>query len=221
MSAVLQCLASTQRETQAPADPTNYGPRLTRDWRGLPVPHAPSIIVLHETVVDETTALNLFRRRHDSDAHQASYHVLIARDGRRIRVVPDAMRAFGAGDSALNGFAVQLKQGVKPSINNVALHVSLVSPADGVDGERSAHSGYTAEQYRSLADLLAYWQVSYAISPTSVVTHQEVDRSGSRKDPRSFEWGRLRKDLQVRSLACGATPLLADLRRPSPEATVR
>lgn len=204
----LSCPADAAPEVAAPADSSNYGRRLAVDWQGRPVPSAPALIVLHETVVDERTALDLFRRRHGDDGQQASYHVLIGRDGRRIRVVPDAERAFGAGDSEFAGMAVQLKQGLRPSINNVALHVSLVSPADGVDGEAAGHSGYTPEQYRSLASQIAEWQAGYGIPASSVVTHQEVDRSGSRRDPRSFDWAALGRDLRGRWLACaGSAPL--------------
>lgn len=209
----LQCLSDGHVEREAPADPSNYGPRLAADWQGRPVRHTPALIVLHETVVDEATALNLFRRTHNNDGQQASYHVLISRDGSRIRVVPDAERAFGAGDSDFQNMAVQLKPGLLPSVNNIALHVSLVSPSDGADGERSSHSGYTPEQYRSLASQIAQWQALYAIQPSLVVTHEEVDRSGTRRDPRSFDWRSLSQDLRNRWLACGGSAPIADLGR--------
>ena len=210
----LSCL-SRQPELRALADPSNYGPRLPADWTGRPVANRPSLIVLHETVVDESTALALFRSPNNSDARQASYHVLIGRDGRRIRVVPDSERAYGAGDSDFSGMAVQLKPGLPPSLNNIALHVSLVSPPDGGDGERRQHSGYTDEQYRSLASQIAQWKLLYGIGPGFVVTHQEVDRSGSRRDPRSFSWAQLSNDLGSRWLACGGSPMPSDLGRSS------
>ncbi|MCP9784621.1 hypothetical protein KBY83_15120 [Cyanobium sp. WKJ7-Wakatipu] len=56
----------------------------------------------------------------------------------------------------------------------------------GADGERGHHSGYTNAQYRSLASQIAQWKVLYGIGSGLVATHQEVDRSGSRRDPRSF-----------------------------------
>ena len=211
--ASVPCLAGGIQERQAPADPSNYGPRQAADWQGRPVPSSPALIVLHETVVDEATTLNLFRRRHDNDGHQASYHVLIGRDGERIRVVDDSQRAFGAGDSQFEGLAQQLKPGLAPSINNIALHVSLVSPPDGADGEARAHRGYTAAQYRSLATQIALWQARYGIPGSRVVTHQEVDRSGSRRDPRSFDWSALGRDLVSQWTSCGGSGQLADLGR--------
>ena len=204
--ALIACLQGGQAEIPMPADPSNYAHRESVDWKGQSVPSQPLLIVLHETVVDEAAALALFRRPHPDDADQASYHLLIGRDGRRIRVVDDRDRAYGAGDSAFGELAVQLKPQVPASVNNVALHVSLVSPPDGADGERREHSGYSEAQYRSLAGQIALWQSEYGIDNTHVVTHQQVDRSGSRRDPRSLDWQRLGGDLQQRQLACGATP---------------
>lgn len=209
----VHCLSGGEPEQSAPADPSNYGPRLAADWQGRPVNNRPALIVLHETVVDEAAALALFRSPHNSDGQQASYHVLIGRDGRRIRVVPDTERAFGAGDSDFRGLGLQLKPGLRPSVNNVALHVSLVSPPDGADGELRDHSGYTPAQYSSLASQIAQWQALYAIQPQAVVTHQEVDRSGTRRDPRSFDWDSLSLDLRNRWLACGGSAPLANLGR--------
>ena len=209
----LQCLSGGQAEQQATADPSNFGPRQASDWQGRPVAHRPALIVLHETVVDEATTLALFRSLRSNDAQQASYHVLIGRDGRRIRVVPDSARAYGAGDSDFQGMAVQLKPGLRPSLNNIALHGSLVSPPDGADGERRSHSGYSAEQYRSLASQIAQWQALHGIPASAVLTHQEVDRSGTRRDPRSFDWSRLSRELRHLWVACGGTAATAELGR--------
>ena len=201
--ASLACLSGGAAEVPAPADRSNYDPRLQQNWKGEPVPHQPELIVLHETVVDEPTAIALFQRRQSDDAQQASYHLLIGRDGRRIRVVDDRQRAFGAGDSALNGLTVQLRADARPSVNNIALHVSLVSPPDGADGEARGHSGYTEAQYRSLATQIALWQNLYGIRPDRVVTHQDVDRSGTRRDPRNLDWQLLNRNLRQQLLACG------------------
>ncbi len=197
------CLTAGQPEISAAADPSNYGERQARNWKGEPVPHRPSLIVLHETVVDEPTTLALFQTPQGDDLRQASYHMLIGRDGRRLRVVADDRRAFGAGDSDFQGLAVQLRPAIPSSVNNIALHVSLVSPANGADGERRHHSGYTRAQYASLARQLLLWQSLYGIASERIVTHQEVDRSGSRRDPRSFQWNLLASELRQRWRACG------------------
>ena len=57
-------------------------------------------------------------------------------------------RNFNAG-STFGDATQRTKLGSGGSINNVALHISLVTPADG-HGDTSAHSAYTDEQYKSL-----------------------------------------------------------------------
>lgn len=205
----LSCLAGGSPEIASPADPSNYGDRQPINWLGERVRHTPQLIVLHETVVDEKTALSLFQQHRSDDDQQASYHVLIGRDGRRIRVVDDDKRAFGAGDSTFQGNSVQLRQAIPASVNNFALHVSLVSPPDGADGEAHAHSGYTQAQYRSLARQIALWQSRYGIPTSQVTTHQEVDRSGTRHDPRSVDWNALGNNLRSLLLACATSAPLA------------
>ena len=76
-------------EQARPADASNFGLRRARDELGRPVPHTPLLIVLHETVLDLPSTIALFQRNEPSDAAQASYHVLIGRNGERVRIVPD------------------------------------------------------------------------------------------------------------------------------------
>ena len=114
----------------------------------------------------------------------------------------DSRRAFGAGDSAFNGRAVKLKPDADPSVKNFALHVSLVTPADGRNGEARSHSGYTESQYRALAVQVAYWVKQYGINPAAIATHVEIDQSGTWRDPRSFDVGRLSKNLSEVTRAC-------------------
>ena len=78
--------------------------------------------------------------------------------------------------------AIQTNQKLPPSVNNFAYHVSLESPPDGYKNATS-HSGYTMAQYQSLA-----WLVSKTGVPDNrITTHQAVDRSGQRSDPRNFD----------------------------------
>ena len=117
-----------QSEQATPADPTNFGERQPRDVYGRKVPHAPQLIVLHETVVSEADTLRLFRTPHPRDADQASYHLLISPQGERLRLVDDGKRAYGAGMSAWGDMSVRIRPTSVGSINNVALHLGLVSP---------------------------------------------------------------------------------------------
>lgn len=176
--------AAPPRQVTALADPSNYGDRFATDVNGR-VLQNDFIAVLHETVGSAQSALNLFRTYHPRDQDQVSYHSLIGRDGTVYYIVPPEKRAFGAGNSVFNGpngpETVRTNPALSPSVNNFAYHVSLETPGDGFNNRRS-HSGYTQAQYASLAWLLA----QTTIPDSRITTHQAVDRSGSRLDPRSF-----------------------------------
>lgn len=205
IASAIQCIEGQHRSgsmVQA-ADPTNYDRRVSIDESGQSVISRPLFIIFHETVSSEEETLNYFRTPHLNDADQASYHVLIAEDGRRIRIVNDDQRAFGAGQSAFGDFTVQLKPGSAGSLNNVALHIGLVSPSDG-RGDTESHSGYTLAQYESLAGETLAWQVKYGIPRRLVTTHKAIDRSGTRKDPRSFDWDKYDRVLRSFAQQCGA-----------------
>ena len=177
------------------AHDTNYGDRYARDVQGNPLYNQP-IAVLHETVGSASSALNLFRRANYKDSDQASYHTLITLDGTVIYIVPPEKRAYGAGNSAFQSTtgteAVQTNPNLAASVNNFAYHVSLETPPDGRNNQRS-HSGYTAAQYKSLAWLLA----QSSIPDERITTHKAVDLSGTRLDPRSFNMPKLLKILHT------------------------
>jgi hypothetical protein len=176
--------AAPPRQVTALADPSNYGDRFLTDINGQPVQND-FIVVLHETVGSAQSALNLFRTHHPRDQDQVSYHSLIGRDGTVYYIVPPEKRAFGAGNSVFDGpngpETVRTNPAFPPSVNNFAYHISLETPGDGMNNNRS-HSGYTQAQYSSLAWLLA----QTTVPDNRITTHRAVDRSGSRMDPRSF-----------------------------------
>ncbi len=185
----------TPREDIIPADPTNYGTRYLTDVYGNPATY-PLIVVIHETVGSASSAINLFRTPHPRDADQVSYHSLIRRDGSIVHLVHPQMRAFGAGNSVFVGpngaEAVRTNAAFPPSVNNFAYHTSLESPSDG-RGNQRGHSGYTEAQYQSLAWLVA----RLPVPDDRITTHQAVDRSGTRRDPRSFDRDRFLTLLQA------------------------
>ena len=204
LNTIQSCLRSRDvpPETLQAANPTNYDRRLRLDANGRPVEGFPLIIVLHETVTSEQDTVNMFRTPHTDEATQASYHVLIPEDGRRVRIVGDENRAFGAGNSAFGDYTIRLKPDSPGSINNVALHLSFVSPPDG-RGEAPTHSGYSPRQYRSAAAQVLFWQASYAIPLNRLTTHKQVDQSQTRTDPRSFEWSRFFSAHSQLARSCG------------------
>jgi len=188
-------------EKLAPAHPSNFGSRDAWDAWGRRLKSSPQLIVLHETVISAPQTVALFQTNHPEDDQQLSYHLLIDRDGSRLRVVPDQKRAFGAGMSAFGDVTLRPKPTSVGSINNIALHVSLVSPEDGRD-DRDAHSGYTDPQYKALAGQVLLWQAAFGIPMTRVTTHAAVDRSHSRYDPRSFRWDRFDRHYHSAAAAC-------------------
>lgn len=172
-------------EKVALAHPTNFGERYLLDYQGQSAYHKP-IIVLHETVISEAQTIKLFQTNHPKNSQQVSYHTLIGRDGTLFYIVPPDKRAFGAGNSVFSGSegdeTVSTNPSLSQSVNNFSYHISFVSPTDGRKSGRSGHSGYTTEQYYSLA-----WLASKTGVPIErITTHQGVDRSGTRSDPRSF-----------------------------------
>jgi hypothetical protein len=177
-----------------PADPTNYGDRYATDIYGRPV-HNALLVVLHETVGSASSAVNTMQAPHPNEDEQVSYHSIIKRDGTVIYLVAPEKRAFGAGNSVFNGSngpeAVKTHKDFPPSVNNFAYHISLESPNDGGSSSQT-HSGYSGEQYQSLAWLVAWTNVPY----DRITTHRAVDQSGSRIDPRSFDGQQLTAQLQ-------------------------
>lgn len=168
--------------------PTNYGERYATDIHGKPVNNS-LLIVLHETTNSAQSAINTFKTPHPNDENQVSYHTLIALDGTIMYLLPFAKRAFGAGNSAFvgsNGIeTVQTNPELASSVNNFVYHVSLETPTEAWGKPyQSSHSGYTESQYESLAWLLAQSNVP----DSRITTHKEVDRSGIRIDPRSFDF---------------------------------
>jgi N-acetylmuramoyl-L-alanine amidase len=186
--------SSKPRQRVEWAYPTNYGERVSQDIHGTLVRN-PLIVVIHETVGSAESAVNYFKTpNYSHEADQVSYHALIGLDGTIIFTVPFQYRAFGAGNSVFMGAqgpeSVQTNAKVPASVNNFAYHFSLETPGDGRNNA-DRHSGYTVKQYQSLA-----WLVRYTKVPEARVTyHKIIDRSGTRKDPRSFN-----RDLFLQSL---------------------
>ena len=173
----------------AKVHPSNYGERFTHDVNGLPVNNQP-LIVLHETSNSASSAVNFFQTNNVDENVQASYHTLITIDGTVIYLVPPDKRAFGAGNSvfkAANGVeeTVQTNPNLLPSVNNFAYHVSLETPPEAWGKSNiKSHSGYTDDQYNSLAWLIAQSQVP----DERITTHRDVDVANGKVDPVSFDF---------------------------------
>ena len=187
------------------ADPSNYDNRVTVDIHGKPAQHR-RLIVLHETVGSADGAIALFQTYHPYDEDQVSYHAIIRRNGTIVYIVPENMRAFGAGNSAFvtpsgEVEAVQTNPNVAASVNNFAYHISLESPSDGFH-EGLTHSGYTELQYQSLAWLID----DLGVPEDRITTHAAIDLGGERSDPRSFNRDRLSRLIRSYSGQLMVTP---------------
>lgn len=195
--------------TQVTIHPSNYGDRYIKDVHGNTLDNLP-LVVLHETTNSAMSAINTFRTSHSNESNQVSYHALIALNGTIVYLVPSDKRAFGAGNSEFESpkgiETVKTNPNLPSSVNNFAYHISLETPLDG-RGEPSQnyHSGYTESQYKSLAWLLALSD----IPDDRITTHQNVDRSNRRFDPRSFDFERL-----FQYLHAYRQPAIADISTP-------
>jgi N-acetyl-anhydromuramyl-L-alanine amidase AmpD len=167
-------------------DPSNYGDRQATDAEGKPAQND-ILIVLHETTFSAESAIHTFLTHHPKDADQVSYHALILIDGRIIHLVPPEKRAYGAGNSEFRSDqgveSVQTNAKYPSSVNNFAYHISLETPIDAHDKALESHSGYSLEQYDSLAWLIQQLNVD----ASRVTTHKAIDRAQARADPRSFD----------------------------------
>lgn len=184
-------------------DPGKYESRKTD--------HEP-ILVIHETATSGAWVKQSVNLPH----YRASYHAFIPRDGKIVFMVPPDKTAYTAGPSQFNEKLAAAGRGVNPghraneydasgygsvTVNHFAYQVEMESPPDGywcrepaprpgvcVDGggRGPEHSGYTDKQYRALAWLA----VKTGIPPARITTHSQVDTSGKKSDPRSFDWSR-------------------------------
>lgn len=190
--------AGSPRQAKALIQPTNYGERFTRDVYRRPV-HNQYIVVLHESVSSAAATIKFFQTPHYKDEEQVSYHTLITLDGTIVYLVPQQKRAFGAGNSVFKGplgpETVKTKLQLPPSVNNFAYHISLETPSDG-NNNNSRHTGYTEAQYQSLAWLVA----STKVPESRITTHQAIDQSGERQDPRSFDFPKFLGLLHVQNM---------------------
>ena len=118
-------------------------------------------------------------RKHVMEANNdprfyASAHYMIGREGEVFNLVPLPYIAWHAGKSELNG---------RKYCNNYAVGIEMIATYD---------SGYTDEQYSSLAVLCSQMMIRYDISMDMIVGHEDV-APGRKKDPGpKFDWDRYR-----------------------------
>lgn len=125
----------------------------------------PLLVVIHETVISAKKSMAF----HADPQYYASYHSLIELDGTINYLVPAEHKAFAAAISEFIDPITKEAEHINGSVDDFAYHIALETPIDGRDGI-SPHSGYTYEQYKSLAWLC----VSTGVQDSRIVTHGEI-----------------------------------------------
>lgn len=144
------------------------------------------LVVIHETIVSCEDVLRL----HQNREWGASYHACIERSGEITYYVEANKRAKAAANSCfVNSYGE--REEYEGSVDDFAYHIALESPTDGRDKLVSKHSGYTKEQYESLAWLIG----RTGVGDDRITTHGEV-KLFKEIEPRSFSMDYLKECLQ-------------------------
>jgi N-acetylmuramoyl-L-alanine amidase len=155
--------APADRERPSP----NHGPRPAREPALL-------CVVLHATA-DGGSEAGAEGWLCDPRA-RASAHLHIRRDGTVVRLLPDARRAWHAGESAWRG---------RHDVNSFSLGWELANRNDG-------REPFTGAQYAATARLAAHY-VAQGLPADAFVSHARVALPPGRKtDPAGFDWERFR-----------------------------
>lgn len=139
-------------------------------------------LVIHDTetpgVSEARTIVNYFQNPRSG----VSAHYVIGKRGELIQCVPDAMRAWHAGPSQLDG---------REKVNDFSIGIELVNAQTGRDP-------FTDAQYRTLALLTADLVLRFNIPLTRIVGHRHVTNFPQyKRDPAdNFDWGRYFTDVE-------------------------
>ena len=117
-----------------------------------------AIFVVHETIIDIDTLEDYL----NDPEFLGSYHAVISITGEINYFTPSDMKAFAASDSKfLNDFTGE-EESVNGSVDDFAYHCALETPLNGRDPNKLIHSGYSIQQYKSLAWLFRATGISSA-----------------------------------------------------------
>ncbi len=143
----------------------NLGPRKG----GVP----PSLIVLHYTAMPDAQAA---LERLSDPAHEVSAHYFLDQSGGAVQLVPEAQRAWHAGEGAW---------GDCTDINSASIGIELCNAGD---------HAFPAAQIQVLKSLLKEVMQRWGIAAQGVIGHSDM-APGRKQDPgRWFEWQDLARD---------------------------
>jgi len=136
--------------------------------------HSITMVIVHHTAVGTESTLNTFMA-----AGQTSANYVIDRDGQIIMVVPDALAAFHAGDSAWGG---------QTSINERSIGIEIVHQT----------GTYPGAQYSALLNLIQALRTAHpTIVDWNIIGHSDIATTRGKLGRKSsdpglnFEWARL------------------------------
>ena len=135
-----------------------------------------SMVVLHYTGMRD--AESAIARLRDPEARVSS-HYLVDEDGRILRLVAEANRAWHAGLSYWRG--VQ-------AVNSCSVGIEMVNP-----GHEYGYRPFTGPQMEALLPLLTGIVERHAVVPANVVGHSDVAPARKQDPGEYFDWARLAK----------------------------
>ncbi|HUC63102.1 MAG TPA: N-acetylmuramoyl-L-alanine amidase [Alphaproteobacteria bacterium] len=144
----------------------NHGPRPP----GAPI----DILLLHYTGMPSTEEA---LRRLADPAAEVSAHYLIDEGGRCYRLVPEARRAWHAGDSFWHGAR---------DVNGRSIGIELANP-----GHEFGYRDFTGAQMATLEALARAILARHPIPPHRVLGHSDVAPQRKRDPGERFDWKRL------------------------------
>lgn len=147
----------------------------------------PLLFVIHETNTDIETSLRL----HNDPEYYGSYHAIIERTGVIHYLTPADSKAFAAAKSSYFNVITGEVEEMEGSVDDFAYHVSLETPQDGIKFNYDSHTGYTVQQYQSLAWLVR----ASGVQIHRIVTHGELKDPAS-IEPRCFNRGELQRRIE-------------------------
>jgi N-acetylmuramoyl-L-alanine amidase len=135
-----------------------------------------SMVVLHYTGMKD--AASAIERLCDPDA-RVSCHYLVDEDGKVLRMVPEAKRAWHAGRSYWRGLH---------EVNGASIGIEIVNP-----GHEFGYRPFPKPQMEALLPLLADIVERRQIPPANVVGHSDVAPARKQDPGELFDWAMLAK----------------------------
>ncbi len=157
-----------------PGSPAAPLERLSPNCEARPEGSPIDILLLHYTGMQSAEAA--LARLCDSAA-RVSAHYLIDEAGACHRLVPEAMRAWHAGESAWAG---------ERDINSRSIGIELVNP-----GHEFGYRDFPEAQMRALETLARGILARHAIPPARVLGHSDVAPHRKQDPGERFDWARL------------------------------